>query len=958
MSILTILRAVFRWKKTLIALSGVLVFYTITGFFVLPMILKAQLPKRLGALLGREVILRQVRTNPFALSITLDGFLVKDRDGQAFLGWDRLYVNAKLSSVFTRTVSFSAIHLARPYGRVVLEKGGRMNFSDILERLDKAEPGTVAKSEAPREIYIGSLRVQGAQVQLLDRSLHEPFSTTLGPLSIELQGFRTQRNNRSPYAFSGRTESGETFSWTGFFSAEPLKSQGRFSLENLVLPKYHPYYRDQVAFDLTQGTATLGATYTFEWTEGHHVLQLQEGSLELLHLQFSEQGRSQPEVEVPALEARDIQADLLENNVVIGSLNLQGGRLEVARLKNGEISLVNLFTPKPRPKPEEPAKPFQLQFKELGLHEFQIAFEDQAAVRPVNVLAEHLELTLKDFSLDPKASAKLQLSTQLNGSATLSVEGTVLPFKPSMDLAVKLRNLELAPFDSYLDPATDIRVNRGLLSLEGRAQGNPDAAAFKGSVRLENFEAMDGAQQEPFIRYKALRLNGLDLHTRPAVLALQSAELVGHEYRLVIAKDGSSNVARALKLEPSPATTPLGSAIGATTPATPSDSFDVRIGQVSMTGGRLSFIDRSVEPNAVLLLSELEGINKGLSTSPGDKSSLDLKGLVGGTAPLRIQGRAMPLRHDKDTDITVKISGADLTDLSPYAGRYMGYTIRQGKLDLEAHLRIQDRKLIVEDQTRLDQLFLGDKVQSPEATHLPVKLGLALLRDRRGLIELEVPVDGSLDDPDIHYGRMVWKAILNALGKVATSPFTLLSKLFGQGADLSSATFSPGSGLLDPTEAKKLSSLVKALHERPELRLEAESTTSPEDTAVLKRAKLEALLRQVQWRSRKDRSDSSPEDEKVAPAERARWLQAAYESAFPAPKDTKPVLPPPAEMEQRLLGTLAVNPDELKSLADMRTRGVIQSLTQSEQVEASRIFEVEGGEAAKAGGSRVFFTLK
>jgi hypothetical protein len=961
MSTLSFFLPLLRWKKTLITLASLLLLYTVTGFFILPAVLHRQLPRRLGALLGRPVSLQRARCNPYALSVTLEGFQVKDPDGQPFLAWERLYVNIQASSLFTRTLSFSAIHLERPSGRVVLERGGRLNFSDVLDRL-KSEPKAAPSHAGPsRELFIGSLSIQSAQMQLLDRSLATPFATTLGPLTIEIQNFRTERDSQSPYTFKGHTESGESFAWTGSFSAEPLRSRGTLSLENLALPKYQPYYQDQVGFELRKGQATVRASYVFEWTEGRHILQLLEGSLDLTDLQLAAPGQAQIPLEWPTVEARGIRADLLENTAGIASLHLRDGRIQVARLPNGEIDLLNLLVPKPRPKPQEPGKPFQFTLKELSLTGFQVDFEDRATVRPVRSRIQDLEVTVKDFSLDPKASCDLSMALGLE-AARIQAEGSLMPFKPSADLRVKIERLALAPFDPYLDPATDIRVNRGNLSLEGRVRMNfegkaADHAAFDGRLRLDDFEAMDGAQQEPFVRYKALRLEGLELNTNPQVLKLKGADLLEPEYRMVIAKDGSNNVARAMKVQSG---SNLAAVAGAPAPEPPGAPFAVSIGKVRMQKGRLSFVDRSIEPSAALLISDLEGTNTGLSTSPDDTSSLELKGLVGGLAPILIQGQAMPLRHDKDTDITVKISGADLTDFSPYAGQQVGYAIQEGKLDLFARVRIQDRKLKIEDKLRLDRFYLGDKVPSPEATRLPVKLGLALLRDRKGVIELEVPVDGSLDDPDIHYGRMVWKALFNALGKVVASPFTLISKLVGSDADLSHAAFAPGSSILEAGEQKKLTDLAKALQERPELRLEVESTTDGSDEATLRHRQLEALLRRAEWKARKPKDQERPEKDSLDPSERERALRAAFEAAFPAPPtpDAKPVAPPPiAEMEQRLLGTLVVNPEELRSIAEARSLAAITALKQS-GVDPSRIFEVRGSETARAGGCRTHFALK
>lgn len=946
-----------RVRQALWGVLGGVGTYALLGFLVLPPVLKTQLPKRLGRLLHREVSLERVRTNPFALSITLDGLRVQDRDGHPFLGWDRLYVNVDAATLFSRTLSFSAIHLTRPYGRIVLGRDGRLNCSDLLEtQAEPPQPVTPSRS-----LRIGSLRIQGAQLDLLDQGPAQPFATTLGPLSLALDGFRTTVGSSSRYAFAGRTEAGERFSWEGFLSASPLASQGQLKVEHLALPKYRPYYRDRVNFDLREGSATLAASYAFAWTPGHHVLKVSEGSLLLAGLKLAQTGSADPLVELPAVEARGIEADLLDRTLAIASLHLEKGRLKVVRLRDGSLDLQKLLTPKPQPAAPEPAQPFRVLLRELGLSGFQASFVDEAAARPVKVDLKDLDLTLRDFTLDPKGTSTLALSVTINDTAKLALDGSVRPLAPAAELAVKLQKLAVARFDPYLEPALNARITSGTLSLDGQVRFAlpPGAASYSGQVRMENLEVMDSIRSEAFLRYQDLHLKGLALSTQPQQITLQEADLVGPEYRLVIAEDGTSNVARALKLAMPPPPAALGTALGAALPPTTAPTYHVNLQKVRMRQGRLTFLDRSVEPHAALVLSELAGTNTGLSTAPEGQSQLLITGRAGEMGTIRVEGRAMPLRHDKDTDIAVQIVGANLTDFSPYAGKYLGYAIREGKLDVQARVRIQDRKLEVQDRTRLDHFYLGDAVASPEATHLPVKLGLALLRDRQGLIDLEVPADGSLDDPNIHYGRMVWHAILNALGKVVASPFTLVSKLYGAGADLSAATFPPGASVLSPEEAAKLDKLVQALHERPELRLEVEGTTEPEtDGAALRQAALERLLCQVQ----QDRSPKPPSLPKEAlpltAAQRKDCLLIAYQRAFPDAKGTKTPPLPLADQEQRLLSTLALAPQALRDLADARTRTAVGLLLQDPRVAATRIFVVQGSPAAKAGGSRVAFTLK
>jgi len=436
---------------------------------------------------------------------------------------------------------------------------------------------------------------------------------------------------------------------------------------------------------------------------------------------------------------------------------------------------------------------------------------------------------------------------------------------------------------------------------------------------------------------------------------LKNVDLVEPDYRVVVAKDGSTNLGRALKLEQTPVQMPLG-AIAATLPAAAGPPARLSILNSRMASGRLSFVDRSLEPNAALIITGLEGTATSLSTEPGTQSVVDFKGLAGGIAPLRIQGRAVPLRKDQDTDVTFTIQGSELSDFTPYAIKFLGYPVRKGKLDVDAHVRIQQRQLQALVKTRLDQLFLGDKTPSPDAVHLPVKLCLAIMRDRQGVIDLELPVDGSLDDPNLHYGKIIWHAVLNVLGKVVASPFTLLAHLGGtRDHDLSFVAFEPGSALPDAAAATKAQGLAKAMAERPELGLEVEGSADPSaDAGALKKAGLEQELLEL----RNAAPDAAPVDAMPA-EERPRWLRAAFLKAFPPadPSGAAPE-PPPAEMEQQLLGAQPVTDDDLRALADRRAKAVLK-LLRDLQVDPARLFETSGGQqAAKGGGSRVYFGLK
>ncbi|WP_243304875.1 DUF748 domain-containing protein [Geothrix oryzisoli] len=954
MSIAASLSAFFRrWRRWILVLAGVYALWILAGFFLVPVLAKPRLERAATQALKRPTTVVRLRFNPFTFGVTVEGLRVAERGGGDWITLQRAYVNPYVWRLLRHTVGFAVIEVDGLTVRTALDHEGHLNFQDLLEEEEK--PGTPAAPPSRWILDVRRFQLREGRVEFTDRSASAPFHSELGPIAFRLDNLRTEVGHRSGVALEAWTEAKEHLVWKGDLGFQPFASRGSLLLENLSLPKYRPYEQDQVSSEIRSGTGTVRAQYRFEWSKGHHVVELSGLDLSVKDLKIAERGVAEPAIELPSLAVKDGRADLLVPSVELGSITAEQGILRVQAAKDGALNVVRLLAP---PKPKEKKKdekPLQLLIRDLALKGFRVGWEDLGPARPVKVEATEVNLGWKGLTLAPDGISQMALDLKL-GAGSLKVEGQVAPLKATGDLQLKAEGLELAPWDPYLDTALDLRIASGKLGADGRVRftfegRRTDGVAYRGAASVQGFEARDAAQNEPFLRWKQLRLSGADIHTAPLAVAIQTVDWTDPEGRVVVQPDGSTNVARALRLAPEgkPAAPPA-----AVLPATPTGAPDLAIVTFGITGGRLSYIDRSLQPNAALVLSDLEGSYLGLSSRADASSKVDFKGRAGGLAPITITGHAMPLRSDLDTDVILKIQGADLTDFTPYTGKYLGYTVQKGKLVLDSRLRIDHRNLKSENAVKLDQFYLGEKVQSPDATGLPVKLGLAILRDRKGVIAFDLPIEGNLDDPDVKYGKLVWKAVFNLLGKIATSPFTLIGKLFGSDAgDLSSVAFAPGSAALDAAATTKLQALAKALQERPELRLEAEGAgDEAQDGGALRKAALETLLRRTRAQGLKT------EEAPVPPAERERWLKAAYDTAFPAPKPAKgetPPPPPPAEMEQRLLGLQKVDPADLAQLADARAKGVLAWLLDTGKADPARIFQVRSGQAK---GPAVAFTLK
>jgi hypothetical protein len=885
--------------------------YTVVGFFVLPPIVRTQIVKRMSAELGRPVALGKVRLNPYTFSVTLENLDVGEKGGGgSFFGWQRLYVNfGALDSVFGDWV-LSEIALDGFHAQFTVNPDSTLNCSDLLARAGGPPPPSAAKpAAAPRPVRIGRLTVSRARVDFADHSRGKPFQTTIGPLDFALTQFRTVGRRGAPYHFEAVSEAGEKFTWSGTLSADPVHSAGEFGIENLDLPKYAPYEESALRADIKSGRLTLHGRYEIGLDAQNRVLRLADGALSLHNLRIDERGQGQPAVELAGLEIAGINADGVALKAGIGSVALSGGHLVVRRDKDGTINLLT-FMPSAATAPSvtapgaAPGPAPDLTVGEVTLKDFKIDLTDLAAPRPVQLGLGDLQCSLKNLTLAEGAAMPLQLSLAWAPQGTLQIDGRVsIRPAPRATLKIEARDLAILPLSPYLEQFVNARITQGLASTSSQvefslADGQP-AATLEGSARVERFGLVDAAHSEELAGFAALALNGLKVTTAPQPSVTLAEVAVAAPYaRALMNKDGSLNLAT-LAVTPGPA------AVAVTTGAAPAPPR-IEVGKVTITDGDFSFTDRSLEPNVKMSVNQFGGTIAGLSSSQLGRADVDLKATVDGVAPVAITGKLDPLSQKKFVDLAIAAKSVDLLPLSPYSGKFAGYEIARGKLVLDIKAKVDDRRIDMANVVTLNQFTFGAATSSPDATHLPVRLGVALLKDLDGKIVIDVPVEGDLGDPSFRIGKVVWRVIGNLLTKAAVSPFALLGSMFGGGGEeLSYQEFAPGATVPLPAEAGKLETLVKALTNRPGLNLSIAGNYDPAaDTYALKQQKFADLVRRQIWEARRttDPNVLPPEQLTITPEEHLAMVRKLFDEKFPPgtefgtplPKPPAVAPPPPA----------------------------------------------------------------
>lgn len=568
----------------------------------------------------------------------------------------------------------------------------------------------------------------------------------------------------------------------------------------------------------------------------------------------------------------------------------------------------------------------------------QLRFVDERVEPAARFDASRLALTVQGLSHDLRSPLAVDLDTRAQGKGELRFKGTVRPQPLAVQAQVAVRNLEFGAVRPYLDPLLNVSLARAQAQAAGRLQLQDDprkglSARYQGRAGITGLRVLDRLNEADFLTWQTLALDNLDVRWAahaPVDADLGRIRLQGFYGRVIVNPDGRLNLAHIVRQPEEDAarslTTPAPSGTASTpTPVAPpaatasapaAPAHRLRWQQIQLADGRVDFTDNFIQPNYSARLTQVEGTISAVSSERPEPAEVRIAGAVDDAAPLRITGKLHPLGPRLYTDIQGSAKGIELTRLTPYAARYAGYAIDKGTLSVNVHYQVDGGQLKAQNQVFLDQLTFGDKVDSPDATSLPVRLAVSLLKNRQGEIDINLPISGSLDEPEFSVGGIIWRVFVNLITKAVTAPFALLSG--GGSEELGFVPFAPGSTELDDTARQRLTTLAAKLADRPALKLEATGQADPAaDTQGLRTAHVERLMREA-----KARATRQPlADVTVAESERLTWLTAAYKAAdIQKPRNLVGLAKalPADEMTARLQASAPVDARALRELADRR----------------------------------------
>ncbi|MBV4471951.1 DUF748 domain-containing protein [Pseudomonas siliginis] len=958
------------------ALLTALALYSLLGFLILPGIALRVANQQLANYATVPAHLQRIELNPFSLEVTLWGLVIGE-PGKEQVGFDRLYANLQIDSLWTKALHLSDIELDKPKSEILFAKDGKLNLLGLFN-VPPSEPTPADPDAKPFPLRIDNIKLAGGVVHFEDMRPSEPIEFLYNDLSFELKNLSTLPEDSADMTLVAIGPAGGRIDWTGNFSLIPFTSEGTLKVTDGQMKSFWPYVRDAVPLVLENGVVSLSTEYKLNLSKQTELL-LSNVAVSIAPFAIkAPDGR--PLARLERLDVSDTSLDLAKQQVVVGKIRSNKLETWAALEADGQLDWQKLFasqpskpaakaaaepaeTPaaadSPKPEPSAPSKPWQVLVKDVQLRNYTVHLADRSAQPAVALDITPLNVDLQDFDSLNGSPFKLKLDSGLGKQGKISADGTVNLAPVNAQLNVKTEDVDLRVAQSYINPFIRLELRSGMLGSDLKVNlksTEPLALSVTGRAQIDQLHTLDTLKTRDFLKWQQVVVDGINYQHGDS-LSIDKVNLLQPYVRFMINDDRTTNVDDLLIPQPADS----GAKPAGAKPASKDKPLGIHIGAIAINDGSANFADFSLTPNFATAVQQLNGQIGTIDSRQAKPASVDIKGKVDRYAPVTIKGAVNPFDPMASLDIATSFKRVELTTLTPYSGKFAGYRIRKGRLNLDLHYLITKGQLKAENKVVVEQLQLGEKVDSPDAVSLPLKLAIALLKDVDGKISIELPVTGDLNNPQFSVMPIVWQTLRNLIVKAAAAPFKMIGGLVSGGGseDLGTVSFAPGSSDLSKDAEAALVKLSQALKERPALRLEIEGTAAKSsDGPLLAEQRLEREYQYNYYKMLQRRGDKVPAQAsllQVPESEKGALLEGIYR--------TRLKTQPPAEwkdlgkeertakMRQGVIAFWSGSEVLLRQLGQDRASTIKDYLVDKGKLEDDRVYFIDAnlGEAESDG---------
>ncbi|KPW72814.1 Uncharacterized protein ALO76_05139, partial [Pseudomonas syringae pv. coriandricola] len=775
-------------KYTLGSVLAVLVLYSLLGFFILPGVALRIANQQLANYSTVPAKLERLEFNPYTLELTLWGLNI-GTPGKEQIAFEKLYANLQIDSLWTRAVHLQRVELIKPKTELLFDKQGKLNLAQLF-KLPASEPTADEPPSKPFPLRIGEIKLADGYVHFQDMRPSAPIEFLYDALNFELKNLSTLPEDNADMTLVAAGPDGGQIDWVGRISLVPIASEGTLKVTDGKMKLWWPYVRDALPLALEDGVLNFSTAYKLNLAK--------ETELQLTNLSASvapfalntPDGR--PLVRLQRLEVSETSVDLAKQRVTVGKIRSQKLETWAARESDGQLDWQKLFAPQPgkpaapqKPavddkaaepapatasaQPATPGKPWQVLLRDVQLRNYTVHLADRVPKEPVALDIGPLNVDIQNFDSLNASPFTLKLDTRLGKQGTLTAAGDVNLNPVSARLNVTTRDIDLRVAQAYISPFILLELRSGMLASDlavNLKSTEPLAFSVTGKAQVSQLHTLDTVKQRDFLKWQQLDLEGLD-YQHGTGLSIAKVNMSQPYARFMINEDRTTNVDDLLIPQPDDKSASKPKTANAQPKAKKDNPLAIYVGEVNIKDGSANFADMTLTPNFATAVQQLNGRIGTIDNRKATPAPVDIQGKVDRYAPVTIKGSLNPFDPMASLDITTSFKRVELTNLTPYSGKFAGFRIRKGRLNLDLHYLITKGQLKAQNKVLIEQLQLGERVDSPDALDLPIRLAVALLKDTQGRISLELPIEGDLNNPQFSVMPIVWQTLRNLVLRAA-----------------------------------------------------------------------------------------------------------------------------------------------------------------------------------------------
>ena len=919
-----------------------IIVYAIIGFVVLPLVLKPQLVKILEEHTNTKVSISNVYFNPFVFKLEFHNVKIDDLNKKAVFSLESMTLNVNPSSLFVGAVHIHLFEIKNPTLNLVRNQDKTWNVLNILKKEKKVADNRSSSSslKMPR-VIIDTIRIVEGSTAFSDYTLPQVFRFGMKDIGLKIKNIDTKQNNNP----KGSIRFYATMNDHGFIDFKskikhyrPFVTSGSLDFKANKLYTEWKYIKDMLNIEVADGTIHLHSQYSFNSSD-INATEIKNASIDVYDLRIKPKNASPDILTLKSFTVADINAAPLKNRISIAQIVVNRLNVAVTRSKTNKIDwteYLKVTLPQSKQKhtnvPEDKNSTLALLVQKISLQSSNITFKDKMLSKAATNSLNDININLYDINSKKGSWLKYDTSFKIDTKGLVRTKGKLRASPLKQIGSFDIEKISLQEFTPYLQESSYLSIEDGFFSAKGKTKyvknRNAPDLDLEGSLKLDSLFINNTKENSLLFSLNSLGVKAYTLELFPNRLHVDEIDLNSFYLDAEIDKNRVLNFSKLMKKVAKKKRKVV------KTSKVAKSNFPVKIDKVALALGSAKFQDYSIPIKFKTNIHNLNGVIYSLTNMNGEHTSINLHGDIDKYGSTRIQGSIDGLNPKKYTDINMNFKNLDLSAMSGYSAEFAGYEIDSGKLFLDLGYDIKDAKLKASNSLVIKKIKLGDEVEDENATHLPLGFVIGLLEDDKGIIDIDMPIDGNVDKPDFKYGKLVWNTFTNLITRAVTAPFKFLGAMLGINSDdLEYVAFEDGRSDISPMQREKMDRLAKIMIKRPKLLLKVKGVYDKQsDKVALQKEKLIALVLQKSGLKNKDEHQSAMTLDMLEEIYLDKSTKKELEKLrAKAGKEYR------KELISACVAMMKVDKYALKNLANLRVKNLVAYLNKEKNIPLERI---------------------